>query len=160
MVVDTGWRGDTKAKMEERWKARWEVEAARFPRRAPAWTEGWSSRPMRVYDDVPKHVATAIFLLRSEVLGLRAWLSSIGVPGVTPECQCGHPRQTIQHVLAFCPDLGEARTQLLHRAGHTQLARLLREKDTASMAGRWLLDTGLLKYFQVAIDVEATDTGD
>jgi hypothetical protein len=38
--------------------------------------------------------------------------------------------------------------------------RLLRERDTAKWAGQWLLDTGLLEYLQVALKVEATDTGD
>jgi len=38
--------------------------------------------------------------------------------------------------------------------------RLLCEKDTARGAGQWLLDTGLLEYLQVALKVEATDTGD
>ena len=37
--------------------------------------------------------------------------------------------------------------------------RLLRKMDTASCAGQWLLDTGLLEYLQVALKVEATDTG-
>jgi len=94
------------------------------------------------------------------VLGLRAWLSSIGVPDVTPECSCGHPRRTIQHVLGFCPDHIEARNKLLERTGHTQIDRLLCEKDTARWAEQWLLDTGLLDYLQVALKVEATDTGD
>jgi hypothetical protein len=152
-----GYIGD---ELQEEWKRRWESQAAKPFRHAPTWKEGWSSQPMWIYDDVRKHVATAIFLLRSEVLGLRAWLSGIGVPDVTPECSCGHPRQTIQHVLGFCPDHIEARTKLLERTGHTQMDRLLCEKDTARWAGQWLLDTGLLEYLQVALKVEATDTGD
>ena len=84
----------------------------------------------------------------------------IGVPGITPECSCGHQRQTIQHVLGYCPDQVEARTKLIGRTGHTQMDRLLRERDTAKWAGQWLLDTGLLEYLQVALKVEATNTGD
>jgi len=145
--------------LQDEWRGRWESQAAKPYRRAPTWTEGWSSQPVWLYDDVRKHIATAIFLLRSEVLGLRAWLSSIGVPDVTPECTCGHPRQTIQHVLGFCPDQRGARNKLIQRTGHTQLGRLLGDKDTAKWAGQWLLDTGLLEYFQVALEVEATDTG-
>jgi hypothetical protein len=146
--------------LQEEWKRRWESQAAKPHRHAPTWKEGWSSQPTWIYDGVRKHVATAIFLLRSEVLGLRAWLSGIGVPGITPECSCGHPRQTIQHVLGFCPDQVEARIKLLERTGHTQMDRLLRERDTARWAGQWLLDTGLLEYLQLALKVEATDTGD
>ena len=32
--------------------------------------------------------------------------------------------------------------------------------DTARWAGQWLLDTGLLDYFQVALKLEATDPED
>ena len=101
-----------------------------------------------------------MFLLRSGVLELRAWLSGVGVPGVTPVCSCGYPRQPIQHVLGFCPNQVEARTKLLDRTGHTQMDRLLRKKDTARWTGQWLLDTGLLEYLQVVLKVEATDTED
>ena len=43
---------------------------------------------------------------------------------------------------------------------HTQMDRLLSKGDTAKWAGQWLLETGLLEYFQVALKVEATNTGD
>ena len=117
-------------KLQEEWKRRWESQAAEPHRHAPTWKEGWSSQSTWIYDGVRKHVATAIFLLRSEVLGLRAWLSGIGVPDVTSECSCGYPRQTIQHLLGFCPDQVEARNKLLGRTGHTQMDRLLCERDT------------------------------
>lgn len=58
--------------LQEEWKRRWESQAAKPHRHAPTWKEGWSSQPTWIYDGVRKHVATAIFLLRSEVLGLRA----------------------------------------------------------------------------------------
>lgn len=125
---------------------RWESQAAKPHQHAPTWKEGCLSQPTRMYDRVRKHMTTAILLLRSEVLRLRACLSGIGVPGVMPECSCGHPRQTIQHVLGFCPNRIEARTKLLERAGHTQMVRLLSEGDTARWAGQWLLVTGLPGY--------------
>ena len=146
--------------LQEERKRRWESQAAKPHRHAPTRKEGWSGQSTCVYDDVQKHVATAMFLLRSGVLELRAWLSGVGVPGVTPECSCGYPRQPIQHVLGFCPNQVEARTKLLDRTGHTQMDRLLRKKDTARWTGQWLLDIGLLEYLQVVLKVEATDTED
>ena|SRR5947209_1139203 len=92
-------------------------------------------------------------------MGLKAWLAKIGVPDASPECTCGGPRQTLQHVLAFCPDQTEARLKLIRRAGTTRIDRLLSEKETAATAGRWLLDTGLLDQFRVAREIEETDTG-
>ena len=101
------------------------MEAAKPHRSAVTWTEGWETQPLALYDEVPKHVATAILLLRTEVLGLRAWLARIGVPDVGPECSCGGPRQTLQHVLAFCPDQVTARVKLLERARTTRINQLL-----------------------------------
>jgi len=144
--------------MAEQWKQRWKQEAGKPHRKAATWTEGWDNQPLQLYDAVPKHVATAIFLLRSQVLGLKGWLADIGVPGVTPNCTCGAPRQTLQHVLAFCRDQIEARNKLIRRAGSTDLLELLKHKDTAPIAGRWLIDTGLLDQFRVADEVENTDT--
>ena len=57
--------------LQGEWKRRWESQAAKPHRHAPTWKEGWSSQSTWIYDGVRKHVATAIFLLRSEVLGLR-----------------------------------------------------------------------------------------
>ncbi|TQS37138.1 hypothetical protein Golomagni_02398 [Golovinomyces magnicellulatus] len=51
-----------------------------------------------------KHEATAVMLLRSEVIGINAWLASIKVPGITPECTCGEHTQTVKHILCFCPE--------------------------------------------------------
>ena len=57
-------------KLQKEWKRRWESQAAKLHRQVPTSKEGWSSQPTWIYDGVRKHVATAIFLLRSEVLGL------------------------------------------------------------------------------------------
>ena len=78
----------------------------------------------------------------------------------TPKCSCGPPRQTIQHVLEFCPEQIEARAKLVKRAGHTQMDRLLSKGDTAKWAVQQLLDTGLLECFQVALEVEVTNKED
>ena len=115
---------------------------------------------MDLYDDLPKHLATAAFLLRTEVLGLKAWLAKRGVPGVDARCSCGHPRQTLEHVVAYCPDQVRPRLTLLERAGTTDLRRLLREKATIRAAAEWLLDTELLGYFRVAREIEREEIGD
>ncbi|KAF1923906.1 uncharacterized protein M421DRAFT_73891, partial [Didymella exigua CBS 183.55] len=76
-------------------------------------------------------------LLRTEVLGLKAWLAQIRVLGTNPDCTCGHPRQTLSH----------ARLKLMERAGTTDLPRILINQEKVVAAGRWLLDTGLLEQF-------------
>lgn len=43
--------------------------------------------------------------------------------------------------------------KLIARAGSTRMNQLLKESSTAAMAGRWLLDTGLLQQFRAALDI-------
>lgn len=141
----------------EQWKERWEVEKRKPYRSAPTWNDPWESQPLHLYDNVPKHVATAILLLRTEVLGTRAWLAKAAVPGILPTCTCGHSRQTLTHLRAYCRDASEARLKLLERAGTIRTDRLLTHKDTAWMAGRWLLDTNVLDYFRTAKEDEKVE---
>jgi hypothetical protein len=70
-----------------------------------------------LYDGLLKHEATALFLLRTEVLGLNAWLASVGVPGIDKRCSCGWPAQTVRHILLFCPNHADSRALYFQRAG-------------------------------------------
>ena len=97
-------------------------------------------------------------LLGTEILGLRAWLAKIGVPNIDPTCTCGHSRQTLTHVMAFCLDTEDARLKLLTRGGTTHVRDLLRDKNKATIPGQWLLDTRLGDHLQTAIEVANTDT--
>jgi len=42
----------------------------------------WDMKMLLLYKKLPKHQATALFLLCTEVLGLNSWLASIGVPNI------------------------------------------------------------------------------
>ena len=63
-------------------------------RQAATWNTPWETNPSTLYNNLPKHQSTALMLLRTEVIGLNDWLSSIGVRDVLPRCDCGWPRQT------------------------------------------------------------------
>lgn len=138
------------------WKERWEKAMTKDGRmRTEAtWKTEWTTQPLALYEGLQKHEATALFLLRTEVLGLKAWLARIGVPGARPQCSCGAPRQTLAHAIGYCPDLTDARQRLVMRTGTTRLADLLQTQDTARWAARWLLETQLLDQFRVALEVE------
>ena len=43
---------------------------------------------MRLYRGLRKAEATALFLMRSEVIGLKDWLTRVGVPNVIRRCDC------------------------------------------------------------------------
>lgn len=137
------------------WEKRWQTYARSTKSRATTWKGEWKQQPLSLYEGLLKHEATALFLLRTEVMGLRAWLARIGVPEVHPACPCGAPKQTLDHILAFCPDLMTQRIDLISKAGSTELRRsILDDKKKVKHAARWLLQTKTLDQFSVAMEVE------
>jgi len=137
------------------WEKRWQTYAGSTKSRATTWKGEWKQQPLSLYEGLLKHEATALFLLRTEVMGLRAWLARIGVPDVHPACPCGAPKQTLDHILAFCPDLITQRIDLISKAGSTELRRsILNDKKKVKHAARWLLQTKTLDQFSVAMEVE------
>jgi hypothetical protein len=139
------------------WEKRWKSHALTAGSRAMTWRGDWGQQPLNLYEGLPKHEATALFLLRTEVMGLRAWLAQIGVPGKHPACDCGAPRQTLDHILAFCPNLAAQRVELMNKTGSTEIRRILEDKDKVRHAARWLLSTKVLGQFSVAMEVEEED---
>ena len=138
------------------WRKRWMAAAEKHGnlRRGATWRGKWEEQPLFLYEGLRKHEATALFLMRTEVLGLKGWLAGIGVPGVSPQCGCGATKQTLAHVWGYCPELRNERARVLARIGHTRMDRALQDREQARWAARWLLETGLLDQFRVALEVE------
>ena len=122
-----------RAALDEEWRLRW-VKKRAAARTAVAWWNAWGSQPLRLYRGLRKAEATALFLMRSEVIGLKDWLTRVGVPNVIRRCDCGYPAQTVRHVLLQCPlhnhedMLREVRTQ--------ELDELLSQEKSAQAAAR------------------------
>ena len=53
------------------------------------WLAPWTQDTRLLYDDLTKIEATALFLMRTEVIGLNAWLAAIQVPRVFLAYPCG-----------------------------------------------------------------------
>jgi len=137
------------------WRQRWKKTANN--KEATTWKTPWETRPTSLYKGLPKHQATALFLLRTEVIGLNAWLSSVGVPGTVPRCLCGWHAQTVRHILLHCPQHATARPSLIREAGTEDLQAMLTRPASAKAAARWFIRTGLLQQFQVAANIESED---
>jgi hypothetical protein len=134
------------------WKRRW-FQAARN-RRAATWQDPWKMKPVALYSDMPKHQATALFLLRTEVLGLNGWLASINVPGIDAKCGCGWSTQTVHHVLTTCPLYTDQRVELVRRTGTEEVWRMLSTPEKAQAAARWFVQQGILRQFDLAREIE------
>ena len=118
------------------WKKRWKDHASKAGSRAMTWKGDWEQQPLSLYEGLLKHEATALFLLRTEVMGLRAWLARVGVPDIHPACDCGALRQMLDHILAFCPDLSTQRVELVSKTGSTDIRKMLGDKNKVQHVAR------------------------
>lgn len=99
----------------------------------------WKKDTVNLYSDMPKHQATALFLLRTEVIGLNGWLASINVPGIDARCGCGWQTQTVHHVLMLCPLYSNGRAELVRRTDSEEMWRMLSTPEKAQAIAQWFV---------------------
>ena len=107
-----------------------------------------------------KHEATALRLLRTEVIGLNACLYSVNVPEILLRCECGWGTQHVRHVLCVCPLYRGQREDLYSQAGSRDLTEILSTPRGAQTAGRWLIRWGILPHLRLAGQIQQEDTGE
>ncbi len=93
------------------------------------------------------------------MIGLNAWLASVGVPDVLPRCACGWHAQTVRHVLLHCPNYREIRPSLIENTGTENLQEMLSRPKAAQATARWLIRSGVLRQFDTvkAMEQEAIE---
>ena len=141
---------------DREWKKRWMHIAA--GKQATTWKTPWETNPSVLYSNLPKHQSTALMLLRTEVIGLNDWLSSVGVPDVLPRCNCGWPRQTARHVVMQCRTYEGQRAELIREAGSEDFRAILTGVASARAAARWFVRCGILAQFRTAYEVDCENT--
>jgi hypothetical protein len=145
--------------MREAWEIKWTQAAAERTQRAPAtWTTPWKQDCRRLYAGLSKAQATALFLMRTEVIGMNAWLASVRVPGVDPLCNCGQTAQTVRHVLLHCNR--HRRADLIASCGTERLDEILSRPASAKHAARWLVAQGVLDQFRTVKEMEEEQYGE
>jgi hypothetical protein len=108
-----------------------------------------------LYAGLLKAEATALFLMRTEVIGLNAWLAAIQVPNITPACPCGWHAQTVRHILLQCSR--HERLGLIQACGTERIDDMLLRPASAKHAARWLVRIGVLDQFRVAAEIAIED---
>ena len=96
-------------------------------------------------------------LLRTEVIGLNAWLASVRVPDILPRCDCGWHMQTVRHILLHCPRLLQQRAELIRDTGSEHLQAILTHTASAQAAVRWFIRCNILAQFRVAREINGED---
>ena len=141
------------------WKTKWDraTQALPWRRAATAWLAPWSQDLRLLYIGLSKAEATALFLLRTEVIGLNAWLIAIQVLGFTRACHCGWQAQTVRHILLHCPRLN--RDTLINQCGSERLEEILSRPGSAQLAACWFIRSELLEQFRTVKVIEQEDQG-
>jgi len=148
------------------WKAKWEraaQERQQLPQTqlqsyGPAtWASPLIVPVTDLYNGLLKAEATALFLLRTEVIGLRAWLAEINVPGITPRCECNRSPETASHVVFHCPRYN--RESLRPHILIERLPVCLADQKSAQAIAKWFVRSGALNQFSVAQEI-ATESLD
>jgi hypothetical protein len=103
-----------------------------------------------------KAEATALFLIRTKVIGLNAWLTAVQVPGVFPACPCGWHAQTVRHVLLYCAR--HERTDLLRKYRLERLEDILQQLLNTKHTARWLVCSRVIKQFKLAAEIAEKNT--
>jgi hypothetical protein len=87
--------------------------------------------------------------LRTEKIGLRAFLADRGIPEAEDgSCQCRGGRQTVYHTLFICKKLRTLREEILGQAQPIpDLTKWLTQAKPATRAAKFILDSKLLGQY-------------
>ncbi|POS68922.1 zinc knuckle [Diaporthe helianthi] len=167
---DLGLKGRLKELVRERAEAKsraaWEQHKAQYinnrenRRIPPAYSDpqGWGSHNLDRYASLPRHQSSMLFQCRAERAAVNATLyvmrvhkDSEDLSKDTPSCPCGHPKQTIEHLFSYCPDLEEARAgELVLKLGTKNVDELL-EKYPAEASAFAVRHFGICKNTDVPL---------
>lgn len=144
----TTWKGITK----ERWDARWGkyVDSVPQQRRPPA-LHATDHNPEKLHEGSSKATSAMITQIRTEKIGLNAFLAERKVPDKMPTCGCGWPRQTAKHIIRYCPDWEGRREPLRSLEDWQNYQKLVGTPTGARAVAEWLQRTGLLPQFSIGL---------
>ena len=140
------------------WKEQW--DKYRAGKGTPVYEAAWL-QPPKLYHGLSRAQASLLTQLRTEAIGLNDFLSRRNVPGATPSCECSWPRQTPQHIVAYCPLLPE-RGAMWAAAGTVNYREALSSKSGAKAVTDWLLRISTrqrLPQFTVARELHQKELG-
>jgi len=138
---------------KSQWDLRWENYKKRIAdiNATLAQRSHLSKRSVRMRDGLQKAESTLAIHIRTERIGLNAYLHSRNVPGTnSPRCDCGWSHQTAKHILMHCPNWTHLRSNMLRDAGFTDYRVIVATTKGLKAAARMMMETELLEQFRVA----------
>ena len=121
----------------------------------------FSDKTLRVHSCLTKAESSLLVQARTGAIGLRDFLFKIGVRGfATPYCDCGTGRETVEHLVVWCPNPPKPKTWKAseirsRRDLHMALQGGGRGKAALARAVvSWLLSSGRLPEYRLARKLE------
>lgn len=134
------------------WRQAWDEYRMKVPHPNAAQKNSLSARNLKLHLNMEKAVSSLAVQMRTEKIGFADFLYRRKVPGVeSAACRCGYPRETVKHVLLFCPDRPDR--EHLRGAGPMDFAFLMETNKGLRAAAKWVMDNRLLAQFEVAKDL-------
>ena len=139
-------------KADKEWEAMREREgtAALRPRVGLPW-----EKAKYIWSGLTKHEAACLVQMRTGHIGLNQYLSRRNVPGVLPWCRCNTAQETVAHIVLDCEE--QDRSSLSPFRTRQDFHDSLGKPDTCQKVVRWMLATGRLKTFQLALQLQRQD---
>lgn len=139
------------------WAARWRAYQVRTRedrvRLTTAQSCEWDRRGWHIHKDLLKAESTMATLLRTEHIGMNDYLHRRRVPGYDNSlCECGWPKQTVKHILLFCPRFARDRDKMLQEAESSDFSKILSTPRGIRAAVRWFLRQDILTQFSLVRD--------
>jgi hypothetical protein len=148
------WKQAIKIVTRDSWDERWTRYLNSLPpesTRTPA--QGATNRnPSKLHEGISKATSSLITQIRTEKIGLNAFLTDRHVPGFTAACDCGWRRQTAKHILMFCPTYADTRPRLFEQAGSQNYSEIVATARGARTAAIWMQQTELLPQFSLGLE--------
>jgi hypothetical protein len=154
---DRGWcKTAAKRELEESCKAKWTKYQQQTcmvvddNRLSVAVRATWTPK-LRTKENLTRAESTVATLLRTEHIGLNDYLCRRRVPGcLKPDCNCGWPRQTLKHIVLFCPAHLTGRAEMLSEAKTTDYTKLLSTEAGLRAVTKWFLQRDIFTQFSLA----------
>jgi hypothetical protein len=120
----------------------------------------FTDKTLRKYQDLIKAQSSLLVQVRTGVIGLRDFLFKQNVPISTPYCSCGEGRETVEHLVIWCPILPKPRTWPTREIRtHRDLSLVLQGEGSRNLrllkkVLGWLMDSGRLVEYKLARRLE------
>jgi hypothetical protein len=133
--------------LRQKWKQKWEHYRRTHIDGPPATADLKAEENLKMRSQLPRRETTIATLVRSECIGLKAFLYKRRVPGFdNPACDCGGGRQTAKHTIMFCAKWNRA--ALFEEAASQDYRKVSTARGIREIT-RWMISHGILEKFNL-----------